>query len=310
MTKASAPGKIILSGEHAVVYGRPALAIPVTKVSARVEISDSNRPGIWIHAGDIQLHSELSSLPESHPLGVAIHKVLDHSSLPKTPQLAVSIKSNIPIASGMGSGAAISVALIRALAGHLQVTLSQDEVSNLAFEIEKIHHGTPSGIDNTVIVYAQPVYYLKGKPVEFFLPGGRFDLVIGYTGVPAPTRESVDTVRRLWEGDRTRWEKLFDQIGVITCAARGAIETARWEELGGLMDKNHALLQELTVSSPELDGLVHAARKNGALGAKLSGGGRGGNMIALVSQPALEQVESALLVAGARRVIRTSVASM
>jgi mevalonate kinase len=182
-----------------------------------------------------------------------------------------------------------------------------EEINAFTYEIEKLHHGTPSGIDNTVITYAKPVYFIKGQPIETFTVGAPFSIVIGDTGMCAPTKESVGDVRKLWEADKPKWEKVFDQVGQIAKSAKEQIERGQIESLGALMDANHILLQTLTVSSPELDRLVEAARRSGASGAKLSGGGRGGNMIALVKPEVAEAVARSLKEAGARRVIVTEV---
>lgn len=307
MTSASAPGKIILFGEHAVVYGRPALAVAVTQVHADVEVSDSPRAGIWIHAPAVNLHAEVNSLPSDHPIASAINNFLFLSRVSPFPNLEIHISSTIPVASGLGSGAAVTVALIRALASFLSHPMSDEEVNLFAYEIEKIHHGTPSGIDNTVVTYAKPVYFVKGRPIETLRVGAPFTIVIGDTGIPAPTKESVADVRKLWEADKAKWEDVFDQVGEIARSAREKIERGKTKELGELMKRNHALLQEMTVSSPELDRLVEAAGRAGARGAKLSGGGRGGNMIALVEPDLAEAVSKSLKEAGAKNTIITQV---
>ena len=304
---ASAPGKIILFGEHAVVYGRPALAVPVTQVHADVDIVDSPRAGIWIHAADISLRAELNSLPSDHPIASVLHNFFFAFGISPFPSLDINITSTIPVASGLGSGAAVTVALIRALSSFAQPSLSDEQVNQFAYEIEKLHHGTPSGIDNTVITYARPVYFIKGQPIETFAVGRPFTIVIGDTGISAPTKESVGDVRKLWEADKVRWEKVFDQVGEISKLAKEQIESGRIESLGDLMNANHALLQEMTVSSPELDRLVESARRSGASGAKMSGGGRGGNMIALVEKENAPVVAEALLSAGAKRTIVTMI---
>lgn len=312
--KSSAPGKIILFGEHAVVYKRPALAVPVNQVQVDVEVLDSDKPGVWIDAPIVNLQGELSTLPSDHPIGSVILKVFQRLGL-SSPSgrgvggegISVTITSTIPVAAGLGSGAAVSVALIRALSSFLNRPLSNEQVNQLVFEVEKLHHSTPSGIDNTVITYNMPVYYIKEKPIETFKCGKPFTIVIGDTGIPAPTKESVGDVRRLWLRDQNRFESIFDEVAQISTMARHLIETGRPELLGELMDHNHEFLQQMTVSSPELDVLVAAARKAGALGAKLSGGGRGGNMIALVNQASAESVAAALLSAGAKRTIITEV---
>jgi mevalonate kinase len=307
MTIASAPGKIILFGEHAVVYGRPALAVPVTQVHADVEVVEAERRGIWIDAPAVDLHAELNTLPSDHPIASVIHNFLFLWRVSPFPDLEVRVSSTIPVASGLGSGAAVTVAMTRALASYFNHPVTDAEVNAFAYEIEKLHHGTPSGIDNAVVTYASPVYFIKGNPIETFRVGSPFTIVIGDTGIRAPTKESVGDVRKLWEADRPRWEKIFDQVGGIAQTAREMIKKGDTRQLGLLMDKNHALLQELTVSSPELDGLVSAARWAGALGAKMSGGGRGGNMIALVTPDMAERISKSLQQAGARNTIITQV---
>jgi mevalonate kinase len=307
MTKASAPGKIILFGEHAVVYGRPALAVPVMQVQAEADVSDSSRAGIWIDSPDVNLHAELNTLPSDHPIASVIHNLLFLLRVSPFPSLNIRISSTIPVASGLGSGAAVTVALTRALISHLDRSMTDEQINAFTYEIEKLHHGTPSGIDNTVVTYARPVYFVKGQPIETFQVGQPFTIVIGDSGISAPTRESVGDVRRLWSENKSRWETVFDKIAEVSFTARRAIEAGKWELLGELMNENHALLQKLTVSSPELDRLVEAARNAGALGAKLSGGGRGGNMIALIKPEMAETVAFSLREAGARNTIITQI---
>ena len=329
MSASSAPGKIILFGEHAVVFGRPALAVPVTQVQATATVTalpadavtgkqgrieaEPNEPqaSIRIEAPDIGLSSTLQSLlsnPVPHPLASAIKGVFSTLGIDSPPPMIIHISSTIPVASGLGSGAAVSVAIIRALSAFFGQPLPDREISALAYEVEKLHHGTPSGIDNTVITFATPVYFVKGLPLETLRVGSPFTIIIGDTGISAPTKESVGDVRKLWQAEPARWEKVFDRIGEIVHFAREVIETGDTAALGPLMDENHALLQILTVSSPELDRLVLAARLSGALGAKLSGGGRGGNMIALVRKENASAVAEALISAGARRTIVTTIA--
>ncbi len=307
MTRASAPGKIILFGEHAVVYGRPALAIPVTQVHTDVHILGSVHPGIWIDASDVNLHAELNTLPSDHPIASVIHNFLFLSRVSPFPNLEINISSTIPVASGLGSGAAVTVALTRGISSHFNFPMTDENINAFAYEIEKLHHGTPSGIDNTVVTYAKPVYFIKGQPIETFIVGKPFTIVIGDTGIRAPTKESVGDVRKLWESDQPKWESIFDEVGNIARKAREAIESGRWEELGNLMNQNHKLLQEMTVSSPALDTLVSAAGEAGALGAKMSGGGRGGNMIVLVPPDLAEMISRRLMEAGARNTIITQV---
>jgi mevalonate kinase len=307
---ALAPGKIILFGEHAVVYGRPAIAVPVQQVSARAVVyAEPNLPAeaVRIQAPDIGLEAFLRELPALHPLRIVIQGVFDALRVAHPPALTLRVTSTIPLAAGLGSGAAVSVAVIRGLSAFLGQPLPDEQVSLIAYQAEKRHHGTPSGIDNTVITYNQPVYFVRGQPLETFRVAAPFTLAIGDCGVKSPTSVAVGDLRQLWEADTLRYERLFDAVGSIAVAARRLIEEGRPNELGPLMDENHSLLQQMSISSPELDRLVDAARTGGALGAKLSGGGRGGNVIALVTPETAEQVTAALSAAGAVRIIKTQV---
>jgi len=307
MTTSSAPGKIILFGEHAVVYGYPALAVPVTQVQVKVTVSGNKRGGVLIEAPDINLSAELSSLPPDQPVAAVINSVFSTVGISEPPACTIHIQSTIPVASGLGSGAAVSVAVLRALSAFLGHPLPDEKVNLLAFEVEKLHHGTPSGIDNAVVTYARPVYFINKETIKTFHAGAPFLILIGDTGIAAPTKESVTAVRKLWQTDQTRWEEMFARIGEIVRDARRAIERGDNFKLGKLMNANHAILKEMTVSCAELDRLVTAALQSGALGAKLSGGGRGGNMIALVEKENAPAVARALEIAGTKRTILTQV---
>jgi mevalonate kinase len=251
--------------------------------------------------------SLLEDLLPENPIRVALEGVKSIIGIDYLPACTLKVTSTIPIASGLGSGAAVSVAIIRAMGAFLGKQLSDKLVSSTAFQVEKIHHGTPSGIDNTVVTYAQPVFFIKGKEVEVFETTRPFTLLIGNTGIPALTKESVGDVRSAWQADPKTYERLFAAAGSIAKTARQAMESGHPEWLGALMDENHELLQDMGVSSAKLDGLVMAAKNAGALGAKLSGGGRGGNMIALVKSEQVETVTAVLEGAGAIQVIRTRI---
>ena len=305
----TAPGKTILFGEHAVVYGEPALAVPVSALQARVIISPviTGQSGeIQIEAPDISLSSSLTELELDHPLRAAVNQVVGADNLDRIPACQIQITSNIPLASGLGSSAAISSALIRALSGFLGKTLTDEEVSQSAYEVEKIHHGTPSGIDNSVVVFQQPVYYQKGEPLEFLSIKKPFRILIAGSGSPGDTRKAVAQVRTNWTEDPERYGQYFSEIGKITRKARELITSGEIQELGPLMRDNHKILREMGVSTPALDQLAQAAQLAGALGAKLSGGGLGGYLIALVDDD-VDPVREALLSNGAENVFLNTI---
>lgn len=309
---ATAPGKTILFGEHAVVYGRPAIAAPVSQVRARAIVSANPRGTsgeVLVQAPDVGLEAILDELDESHPLAQAIRRTLAELGVKRLPACTIRVSSTIPVAAGLGSGAAVSVAIIRAVANFAGRHLPDEIVSALAYQVDKLYHGTPSGIDNTVITYARPVYFVRGQPIQMLKLPAPFTIVIGDTGVQSSTALAVGDVRSAWQADAERYESIFDEIGRIAQAARRAIEAGRPQELGQLMDDNHALLYDMGVSSPELEQLVWAARVAGAQGAKLCGGGRGGNMIALVDDVQAQAVAQKLAQSGAVRTIITTIRS-
>jgi mevalonate kinase len=307
-TIARAPGKAILFGEHAVVYGRPAVAVPVLDLQATAVVEDARpRSGITVVANDLNRSFHLFDAPGDDPLRVIVSATLSRLGVGMRVDLKITVSSTIPVARGLGSGAAVSTAIVRALAQHLGGWLTSRAVSDLVFETEKIYHGTPSGIDNTVIAFEKPVYFVKDKATDVFWVGRPFQLVIGDTGVVSPTRVAVGDVRAAWGRDRERYEEIFDEIGTLSQMGREAIEVGDVEAMGRLMNANHKLLRLLNVSSPELEGLVEAAKQGGALGAKLSGAGRGGNMIAVVTPDRAGQVSMMLRMAGAKNVIVSQV---
>jgi len=339
---ATACGKVILCGEHAVVYGEPAIAIPVS--SRRVYVTvEPGEPGTGLvfaaHDLGARWHANSGVTdPRLTPIEFIVGRTLAY--LRQEPaDLVLTITSDLPPASGLGSSAAVAVALIRAIAGWFEATIPPADLSALAYESEQLQHGTPSGIDNTVVAYEQPIWFWTAPVggVQWNTPGGvqwntptgathtpasarsagpQFEplhlgaplhLLIADTGISSITREVVGAVRAAWQADPVTYNTHFAAIGRLVRRAREEIAAGDPVALGPLLDQNHALLQAIGVSCPELDHLVTAARRAGALGAKLSGAGRGGNLLALVTPETSALVADALRAAGARQVIATTI---
>lgn len=314
MTTASAPGKVILCGEHAVVYGQPAIALPLPDVRAQATI-EAARPGSGI---TLKLADLGDSVPlaeaQDHPLATLIRLTLAELGTSPLLDCSITLRSSIPIASGMGSGAALGAALVKALSAALGRALDPATVSRLVYESERFYHGTPSGIDNTVVSYEQAIWFRRGlgqndtpPTIEPLHIGAPFALVIGDTGVRAPTHITVSGVRERRQQDRQRFDGLFGAIGQIVMEIREHLAAGDLLKLGAALSRNQDLLREIGVSSPELERLIAAALAAGALGAKLSGGGGGGIMLALVAANRQEIVARALLEAGATQVTQTVV---
>ena len=311
MARGSAPGKVILLGEHAVVYGRPAIAVPVRQVRAEAEVrpGDSNHPAdVHVLAPEAGVDTWLSDMADADPLGRILRLSLAELQVDEPPALEVEIRSTIPIAGGLGSGAAVSVAIVRALSEFFGRPIPLERQSALTYEVERLHHGNPSGIDNTVVVYDQPVYFRRGEGPQLFRPVQPIHLVIGDSGIASPTAQAVALVAQQREARPEEVDSTFDRIASLVVRARAMFEGIFEFDLGYLMTQNHELLRMLGVSTPELDRLAAAARHAGALGAKLSGAGLGGNVIALVSPSSAPVVAAAMAEAGAPRTIVTEVA--
>ncbi|MCI0350545.1 MAG: mevalonate kinase, partial [Acidobacteriales bacterium] len=192
---ASAPAKIILFGEHAVVYGQPAIAVPVSSLRAEAT-AEADDHDLTIIARD--LNNKVIEFDGEDPLAETARITLKkfHVAIPKA---KIMVQSSIPIASGLGSGAAITTTIVRALCALTGQALTLEEINQLVYEVEKIHHGTPSGIDNTVIVYEQAVYFVRNQPIERITNRQPFTLLVADTGQTALTKVAVGDVRKLVE---------------------------------------------------------------------------------------------------------------
>jgi len=302
--RATACGKIILLGEHAVVYGFPAVAVPFRSLRAAAEFSEESGR-FRIEAPDIGLDAALDDLPEKNPLAFCVRHTLEvlHK---KIPEGRLILTSDIPVASGLGSGAAVSTAVVRVLASAAGKNLSPLEISRIVFEVERIYHGTPSGVDNTVIAFERPIFFRRGDEPEILAVGAPMHLLVADSGIRSETRDAVGGVRERRQADPERYDGLFRQIGELAEAGRRQLEAGQTESLGAAMNHCHDLLRAIEVTTPGLDRLVDSARQAGAFGAKLSGAGLGGNVIALVDPRRIPAVESALQTSGAVSVFRTS----
>jgi len=274
-------GKVVIMGEHAVVYGRHAIAAPLPMtIKAQVEDCDE---GIHLLIPRWGIEFQLASNPNERrsferPAGV----MLDELGLSGR-AMRIEVFPEVPRSMGLGGSAAMAVAIVRALDKHYRLGLADEEVNRLAFEAEKLAHGNPSGIDNTLACYAKPLVFRAGNPplVETLNIKTPIPMVVGMTGHEGLTAKTVGRVNAAWQQDRKLYERIFDQIDTLVLRGVQAIQDEDLVTLGQLMNICHGMLNALQVSTPELEQLVDIARANGALGAKLTGGGGGGSIIAL-----------------------------
>lgn len=291
VTESKSNAKIILMGEHSVVYGKSAIALPffAAEIIARIQKSDS----------DISIDSEhfsgkLSQAP-SLLKGVRnlIYEGLKLLNM-ENEKIKITVESTIPSQRGFGSSAAVSVAIAKALFSYANKNLTVEMLTDLVGKAEKTHHENPSGLDGDTIISKQAIYFKKGNEnikLNFNLD---LDLVVGDTGVPASTKEAVRKVAR--NKDK---EPFIEELGYLSNQVLKNIRNRDGESMGLNMNQAHRVLSQLGVSTDELDRLVNSSLKAGALGAKLSGGGLGGCMIALCKKDKTQDILNELKESGA-----------
>lgn len=293
---ASAPGKVILVGEHFVVENEPAIAVAIN-LRARVRATKVEGEGVEVRSRELGLAQVFrGDEPRSSPLyPVYFAAKVTMEYIGVESPLRVEVFSDIPPASGMGSSAAVAVATVAAVAKALRVKLVEDEISRLAYRAEEIVHGKPSGIDNTISTYGGAIAYRKTE--GFLRLEADFSpvrLVLADSGLPRSTGEMVARVRRLKAKYPRVFEPLYHAAGRLAIEAGKAIEAGNFRALGELMNVNHGLLSAIGVSNEVLERLVYRAREAGALGAKITGAGGGGFIVALCEKGSEERVAKAL----------------
>ena len=277
----TASGKVILLGEHAAVYDRHVLALPIES-AIRAAIAESEA-GVNLSVPDWGLEqSFVAKSPASGGAGAALALIMRQLGVADR-GFDIQVRSRIPFAMGLGSSAALAVAIIRAFDQMLGLKMDNGAINDLAFECEKLAHGAPSGIDNNIATYGEPVLYSKSsatrtRPIRL---AEAPPIVIASSGIRGVTKEQVTGVRLRFENNRELYETIFDEIDEISLAGAVALKSCDYETLGSLMNVCHGFLNALQVSIPELEKMVDIARTHGAIGAKLTGAGGGGSIVAL-----------------------------
>ncbi|MBI3033691.1 mevalonate kinase [Candidatus Woesearchaeota archaeon] len=280
--EASACAKLILLGEHSAVYGHPAIAVPLPSLRLNVRLKDADSYQVKAPVGPEDAEKIIQSLKVAGQLLDSVRK------------LEIGISSGFPMKAGLGSSAALNVAIARGLAEMEGIQPATGRIAEIAYEMEKIFHGTPSGIDTTVSAWEKPIYFIKGKPPEFIKPKKPLTIVVAFTGISSSTREVVAEVRAARDAEPEKYDGIFRDIEKVSEQGRKCMETGNLDKLGMLMGQDHQLLRKIKVSSPEIEMLVEAAVKSGALGAKLTGAGRGGCVIALSAPEDARRISDAL----------------
>lgn len=282
-----APGKIILLGEHAVVYEQPALAATLDR-GVRVVVSRGEGPGPVLRGTGFGIDIErVRPDPDgSGPaaLRLALERLVELYG-DRVRELSFVIDGAIPAGAGLGSSAALSVAIVRGVRRYFGEDAPDDEVIADAFELERVFHGTPSGVDHSTIAHGGLVWFRRvGEDIDLErveIPR-RLRLAVGVVGSHAGTSHAVGALRERARRHERAYQRIYDGVGELVTEARECLRTGNLGALGELMDINQGYLNALGVSTPGLEALCAIARDRGALGAKLTGAGGGGAMIALV----------------------------
>jgi mevalonate kinase len=282
MGKGSGYGKVILFGEHFVVHGVPGIVsaidsttdAEVKKAVKGIKVRDERKTA--------KGYSEEKRLQQLE----SIQNMLKAMGVDPKIALDIWVGGTLPGFSGLGASAASSVAIARAIAQELHMKVSDEKINQVAYEAEKAYAGNPSGIDNTAATYGGLMWFRKnmaGGPdkVEHLSIEAPVEIVIGSTGKVANTKAMVEGVDDRKRKNPQKYNTVFKRAEELAYEGRAALEFYNLKKVGELMNENHHLLQEIEVSSIELDQLVDVARKQGAFGAKLTGGGGGGCMVAL-----------------------------
>jgi mevalonate kinase len=295
MGKGSGFGKVILFNEHFVVHGVPSIASAIEmETTAVVEAIQSKNT--WA------LKDERKATPgykedKKDQQADSIDNIFRAMGL-TAKNVRITLGGSLTAASGVGASAASCVAIARALNDEFKLNLPDERINEIAFEGEKGYHGTPSGIDNTVATFGSLIWYkrdMHGTVMEKIKMKMPVEIVMGNSGLVTNTKAAVEGVEKRKAENPAEFAKLFKSAEELAVKARKALENNKIEEVGALMNENHKLLQKIGVSCPKLDSMVELARKNGAIGAKLTGGGLGGYMVALtLGKDVQEKVAKAL----------------
>ncbi|KXT61776.1 mevalonate kinase [Lactococcus sp. DD01] len=280
MGTGTAHSKLILIGEHSVVYGQPAIALPVTILKTTVTIS-SIKYGQYIENNESRRRLDVLG-DEFEGVRQLILRLLEKFHSVKLP-FSLEIDSNIPLGRGLGASAALATAITRAFYDFFDAELTDEMLLSFANFSENITHGRSSGIDVATVNSELPLWFIKGQTAESFDINLSGYLVIGDSGVHGFTSQAISIVREKLSENKAKAQGHIEKLGQLSKASKDFLMTNKLKDLGQVMNQAHENLSSLGVSHPRLDTLVDTALRNGALGAKLTGSGLGGVMVALAA---------------------------
>ena len=298
---ASAPGKAILAGEHSVVYGYGAIAVPVVQRRLHAYIhAASPGYGTVIASEQMQVVARLGRAADPLPaLTRALQSVLDLAGHVQTPDWMIYLGGNIPVAGGMGSSAAAACALVWAVCDALSMPISKDEVNRIVLDSEVLQHDNPSGVDNAVVVWEQPVWFERTAGPSRMRTKAEATFLLADTGVRASTAEAVAGVAARRHANVADYDRWLREMGSVSLAVKDALERGNMDVLPDLLNRNQEYLRRIGVSHPACERLIEAALAGGASAAKVSGAGLGGLVLVLCGRDRQAELSSLLEQAGA-----------
>ncbi|MCK5397644.1 MAG: mevalonate kinase [Thermoplasmata archaeon] len=286
-------GKVILFGEHFVVYGKASIASGISRHTT-AELVPGTEPGFKIIDNRNTAEGYKEKYAEAMENSVKnMNQAVWHLDFDKTP-IHVTLAGDLYCASGVGASAANCVAMARAVSQHFNLNLTDEQINQCGLEGDKAYAGTPSGIDNTCSTYGQPIFFRKnlegGKNQMDLLELGKpLNILLVSTGVTTKTNIAVSGVKERRDQNPQEYDSIFDQAEEIVLSARDALAAGDLARVGQFMNFNHELLQKIGVSCQELDYLVELTRKHGAIGSKMTGGGMGGYMVVLAPDEEIQK---------------------
>lgn len=301
-------GKVILFNEHFVVYGIPAIASSIEQKT--IAVAESAEGG-----KDISLIDERTAVKgykeeKLEQQKESLRRIIKAAGLePVKKPMRLTLKGDLRAESGIGASAASCVAIARALSQYFDLSFTDEKINEIAYEGEKGYHGTPSGIDNTVATYGGLIWFERGTPnvVKRIKMQSPLEIVMGNTGIVTDTKVAVSGVRERREKFPEKYHMIFKNAQRLVYDAKSALETFDLKRVGTLMNENHRLLQEIEVSCRELDFLVNLALQEGAFGAKMTGGGLGGSMVALTPGRELQEKVAKAIMREGYEVLKTRI---
>ncbi len=296
---ASAPGKCILFGEHAVVYGYPSIALAIN-IRSYCKITENKQKGISLILKNynkklnfIDLHELSERIPPKYTqIAVGLDLIRKNYNI-SIKDIEIILNSDLWPEAGLGSSASTSVAFLAALSDYYKLKLKKEEISEFAYKLEKIVHGKPSGIDNTICSQGGAILYEKHKfqKIEF---DKNLQVLVTYSGKTHNTKKAIENVKDFYINSPKISIELFKKIKKLTLSGISKLEKGNFREIGNLMTENQQILYKFGLSSPEIKEIVQIATSNNAFGSKLTGAGMGGCVISIGNLSVLQIIKEKL----------------